>query len=319
MDNENLDYFFEKLDENKIDDLLFLFKEVFNSFPSKDEIANKHKNCHGQQKFIGYIAYDKLTKKPAAFYGVFPFYSIYQGQKTLIAQSGDTMTHPNHQKKGLFFQLAKLTYDFCLKNEIKMIFGFPNSVSHPLFIKYLGFSETKRLVNITLFENKVEVCRFSQKNKTMAKIHNLYLKFILKFISKGKSFQNSNVVFENDKAYILHDSTYYNWKSTSNKFFLKINGVNVWINCTQNQIAIGDIELINEVDLPKVIRKLKILTFILGYRFLSIGGTENCYLINLLKGKYLELPSYTPIFLNLSASLPIHSDFLFLNSDVDVF
>ena len=38
MENENSDYFFEKLDENKIDDLLFLFKEVFNSFLSKNEI-----------------------------------------------------------------------------------------------------------------------------------------------------------------------------------------------------------------------------------------------------------------------------------------
>ena len=318
MENENSEYFFEKLDENKIDDLLFLFKEVFNSFPSKDEIADKHKNCHGQEKFIGYIAYDRLRKKPAAFYGVFPSYAIVKGQKILIAQSGDTMTHPSHQKKGLFFQLAKKTYEFCLQNEIKMIFGFPNSVSHPLFINKLGFSETKQLVNSTLFENKLEVCRFSQKNKTMAKIHDFHVKCILLFFSRGKYFQNSNAIFEDEKAYMLHDSIYHKWKSSTNKFFLKIHGVNVWISCAQNQIAIGDIELINELDLEKVLRKLKILTFLLGYRFLSIGGSEDSYLIKLLEGKYEQLPSYTPIFLDLSDSLP-HSSFLFLNSDVDVF
>jgi hypothetical protein len=312
------EYYCEKLDESKIDDLLFLFNEVFHSFPPKSEIINKHLNCHGENKFIGFIAYDYLTNQPAAYHGVFPLYAMYKNEKILIAQSGDIMTHSNHQKKGLFFLLAKKTYEFCSQNGIKMIFAFPNSISYPLFINKLGFSETKKLINFTFLENKFEISRFSQKSKLIAKIHQLYVKTIFRFVSNGKTFKNSNIVGGNEYAYMLHDEEYYKWKQSSGKYFVNIKGVNCWLSISQNYIAIGDIELNNENDLPIVIRRLKILTFLLGFRFLTFGGSENAYLIKLLKGKYKEMESYTPIFLDLSPSIP-HESILLLNSDVDVF
>ncbi len=312
------EYYFEKLTENRIDDLLILFNVVFNSFPSKEEIYNKHYHCQGKHKFVGHIAYDKRTNSPVAFHCVFPMFAFYKGQRIVVAQTGDIMTHPHHQKKGLFFHLAKKTHQFCMENDIKMIFAFPNTLSYPLFIKHLGFKAANQLLNITLFENKFEICRFSQKSKMISRAHNLYVKFILSFVSKGDPFPNSNAVLSQDYSYIIHDEEYHKWKTSSSNFFIKIKGVSIWISLSQNQIAIGDIKLINEKDLPTVIKRLKALTFLLGFRFLSIGGSDQSYIINLLKGKYLDLPSYNPVFLDLSNSID-HSNFLFLNSDVDVF
>lgn len=318
METENSEYIFEKLDESRIDDLIYLFKEVFHSIPPKDEITEKHLYCHGDHKFVGYIAYDKVTHKPAAYHGVFPVYIVYDGKKHLIAQSGDIMTHPDHQKKGLFAQLAKKTYEFCTQNGIDVIFAFPNSVSYPLFIKALGFSDTKKLLNFTLYENKFELCRVTEKNKLLAKIHYTYFKFIISFFKKGKPFQNSNSKAV-DFAYILHDDDYFRLKTSKYKFFIKIKGVTVWLSISQNQIALGDIDLIHPEKIASVIKILKRITFLTGYRFLTVGGSEKSPLIvELVKLNYTSIPSYQPIFLNLNSTIP-HDKYLFLNSDVDVF
>ena len=96
---ENLqEYNYLKLDETKIKDLIFLYQLCFGFKPSEDELVSKHLNCNGEHKFIGFIAYTK-ENTPAAYYGVFPQIVKYENKDYLLAQSGDTMTHPEHQKK----------------------------------------------------------------------------------------------------------------------------------------------------------------------------------------------------------------------------
>ena len=58
----------------------------------------------------------------------------------LASQSGDTMTHPNHRRKGLFRSLFSETKQLATKNDIKFIYGLPNSQSHHGLIRF-GWKE----------------------------------------------------------------------------------------------------------------------------------------------------------------------------------
>lgn len=58
--------------------------------------------------------------------------------------SVNTATHPNHRSKGLYQNLANLTYDK-YKEGFTFVVGVANAQSAPAFLKYLGFQEIGRL------------------------------------------------------------------------------------------------------------------------------------------------------------------------------
>lgn len=316
---KNEEYIFEKLDEARLIDLKYLFKKTFLVEYSIEEIKQKHFLCSGDIKYIGFLAYKKSSNEPAAFHGVFPTEMNFQGKKILTAQVGDIMTHPNHQKKGLFVQLALLTYQLCKELKISFLFGFPNQISYPGFIKYLNFTEKERLLNFTLFENKLEYNRFTRKNKLLSSVQFKLVKLVFqRLYREGNSFENSNHL-DSQLGFICHNENYYQQKESTTKFLVQIKGVNVWLSISQNHLAIGDIDTLDQKKISSILRQLKQMLVLMGLRFLTFGGSKNALLVKLiLKLGYTQRESYRPIFLDFDGKVNF-DQVSFLNSDVDVF
>lgn len=79
--------------------------------------------------------------KCAAFYCVWPMYFSNGYEKILGAQSIDTMTHPDHQGRGLFTKLAKECYINCQKRGFDFLIGVANENSLHGFVKRLNWSQ----------------------------------------------------------------------------------------------------------------------------------------------------------------------------------
>jgi len=60
----------------------------------------------------------------------------------LGAQSMDTMTHPDYQGQGVFTKLAEACYEIAADRGFKVLYGFPNPLSYPGFVKRLGWTHT---------------------------------------------------------------------------------------------------------------------------------------------------------------------------------
>jgi GNAT superfamily N-acetyltransferase len=130
------DYRIERLSYRTINDLYWLFNTASKSSKTLKVFERKYNTSYTGILYVGFLAYDK-NDKPAAFYGIIPTFSFINESKILIAQSTDTFTHPNHQRKGLFTLLAKKTYDLAKELNIEFIYGVPNEKSFPGFIKKL--------------------------------------------------------------------------------------------------------------------------------------------------------------------------------------
>lgn len=311
----------EKLSEERLKDVQYLFKVSFCFEVSIDVIRHKHINCHGINKYIGFIAYDKETREPAAYYAVYPGFLNFNHNFILVAQSGDTMTNPKFQKQGLFVKLAEITFDYAKTIGIEIITGLPNTNSYHGFIKYLDFSELPKFSNLSLFENKFELNRVTRLSKFTKRCHEKFAIFILKtFLKKTDWFENSNRNNSN-LAYMIHDEEFFKLKAKKNDLFLSINGIKVWLRVCDNNFIISDINIAfnKENNLKNIIRKLRIFTFFLGFRFLTFGSTKNSYLyINLKRFSKSESEGYTFIVKNLSSKLPLDKISLF-SCDADVF
>lgn len=103
-------YRFERLSNENLHNLVSLYQDCFHLKIDKDFLIKKYNTRSFGAQFIGFLAFEETTNACAGYYGVFPMTAQVKGGTMLIAQSGDTMTHPNHQGKGLFTELANDGY-----------------------------------------------------------------------------------------------------------------------------------------------------------------------------------------------------------------
>jgi GNAT superfamily N-acetyltransferase len=90
-------------------------------------------------EIVGYDAYD-ADGELAAHYVVQPLRARLFGEELRAVLSLNTATHPRHQGKGLFVELARRTYDLAASLGYACVVGVANANSTPGFVRKLGFS-----------------------------------------------------------------------------------------------------------------------------------------------------------------------------------
>jgi hypothetical protein len=238
------EYKIVRFSEEQIDAFLWLYSCSFNSDPNKELFVKKFNTTYSGKSYIAFMAYD-LEGCPAAFYGVFP--CIYQNgsEKLLGAQSGDTMTHPNHRKKGLFYKLAKATYNLAYNEGIKYIYGIPNGNSYHGFQK-MGW---KTPYTIMEYEKGVSPKLFTKVLRRISR--NAYKKHINNLIQKHK-IQEALKCNRNGSFSLYRDEKYLKYKKYNQNVVLSFKSGKAWVSYKVFDLVIGDLEPIadkNKLDL----------------------------------------------------------------------
>jgi hypothetical protein len=256
-----MDYSIKRLSRELMNDLYWLFKASANTNATLDEFYLKYDTEYTGVSYIGYLAYAE-DNSPAAFYGVIPMLALIDNTPVLIAQSADTLTHPDHQRKGLFVRLAQMTYELAKAEGINFIFGFPNENSYPGFVNKLKWSHP---CNLQKFEFKVPMLPFShlfRNNRYLRSVYQAWVSFILIFFKKEKSgFPNPNVSELNYGIYRNED--YFKYKKYSIKHAIKIKSAKAWLRF-DGSLKIGDIWLKDYQELGSIIKRLKVIAFFTG-------------------------------------------------------
>lgn len=109
------------------------------------------------------ISYNAVCDdKIAAHYAIIPIQMEIEGHVRDGALSMATVTHPEHQGRGLFKKLAKITYEAAKNEGREFVIGVANANSFPGFIKHLGFYEVGRLD--VLFGYRDGIAPYSKKD-----------------------------------------------------------------------------------------------------------------------------------------------------------
>jgi len=274
------DYIYERVTPDHYPLLKELYLDAFNSKIDVSEIQKRFDTSELGCKHIGFIAIIPDSKKIAAYYGVFPVKIKIRDEIIQSAQSGDTMTHSLHRGKGLFVKLANLTYNECRKNGIRLIFGQPNRYSFHGLVNSLKW---KHLDNLCSWDLKLRIKTFPlPKLMRIFKANKPYLQYA-KRVMKRKQIQISSS-FDNtlstDHGKVVRDKSYLEYKKSPDKFFIKMEGVIIWIRLT-DVLWIGDFSSY-EVN-PGFIKSLKRLAYWLGYNTIRFNLNESIPLPAALK------------------------------------
>ena len=306
------EYKIERFSLEKMGDFLWLFEKSFETKPNRDTYIKKFDTNYTGSSYIAFMAYDK-ENVPAAFYGVFPCIYNLNGKIISGAQSGDTMTHPEHRKKGLFYKLAKKTYELALKEGIKYIYGVPNGNSYHGF-KKMGWQTP---YTITEFEKTIEP---SFKSKLLRRVSKtLYESRINK-----KIFQrdvNSPILCSRKGHFTLQrDLSFHKYKKYNKNYVLKFNNGKVWISYKKFDLVVGDYILFSRGTVEGLFAELELFAASIGcskiVTYNNLPSSELLYKI-IDKLGFKEIGQCHVIILN--QGLEITEDISLTATDFDTF
>lgn len=212
---------------------------------------------------------------PISFYGVIVQKVRFRDTVFYIGQSCDSMTHKQHGGKGYFVTLAERTYTTLKEQGISYVYGFPNTTIYNLRIKKLKWIHSE---NINYYKDSVKAIPLSKVAKKFSFLRLTYLSYCSKLLRKYSScasqFDNSN--FSEEDGAVIHDSDYYDYKKSNDKFIINIHGVNVWIKI-DGFLWVGDIQKAEYELFVKVVSELRVIAKITGCSYVGYHFQENSY------------------------------------------
>jgi len=313
------DYKFIKIDDSSYSKIQELYLRSFDLKATEEEVKIKYDTSAFGYKNLGYLAVHN-DGDLAAYYGAFPMRMHIQDKDYLVAQSGDTMTAPEHRKKGLFTILAKACYKLAEESGFACIFGFPNANSYPGFAKNLDWKFYGTMKNFTITNNVLfPLCELSAKYKNL---HDFYSNYCKRKLKKYKiELKKENVdVFndENAKAYIKKDVDFFKYKlNNKNIHLIKINNFTLLIK-PEPHLLIGTVGKFEENMLDEFLKTLKCLAHKLGCKKTIITLSENHWLYAYLKTKMAFQDSLPIGYYEIDKSIP-YADISYTGADYDTF
>lgn len=280
------EYTLKRVCEELLPDIQSLYFSCFGLKVSLPELKAKYGTAAFGAQYIGYVAYDS-SMRPAAHYSVFPIQINHYGKVVLAAQSGDTMTHPDHQKRGLFVALGKKTYALASQEGIEFVYGFPSPNSHQGLIR-LGWEFHGRMQDVIITVSTLPLSGFAKTYPIFKPLYKAYSNLLL------KSWPGQFEKFDRPSGFsVAKNQAFAIYKSKQNNRIVLIDGVWVWLK-SDGWLMVGDFTTENIQDNQRFLKKLKQLARLLGCRKIVLSASQNSPLFN-------SISAMAPVF----ESLPI--------------
>ena len=306
------EYHFERIGPGTYHHLVTLVRRCFGKRISLEQVRAKYDTSRFGAADIGYLA---MTGDgvPAAYYGVFPIRVKFDQGVHLAAQSGDTMTDPAHQKRGLFIRLANITYALAKQNGVQFIFGFPNANSLPGFERKLGWSFAGELQEFKFLTGAFPLCEAAERWPALRPLHSAWVSFRKGDVRAITNEEHGGAL----DASVIHDRIFFDYKQGLGAFWVERGGIRFLVHPNVH-LYIGEILMDDptlEADLARHIKAL-------GRRFLcrqAICTVSTGHpMFNVLSGLTVARPGLKIGYLDLGSGLPLDK-MSYSRSDLDTF
>lgn len=266
-------YTFERINEERIKDLVYLMKSVHPKTNSLTFYKNKFDTAYTGASYLGYIAYS-TSGEPAAFYGVYPVLLKKNDVMILAAQSGDTITHPKHQRQGLFTRLAKATYELAKSEGVKIIFGFPNSNSAHGFFNKLDWKQTSTFRQTSMSFKTSNLYNLLNKFPVLRPLYKVYFR-AMNGIYGAKQLLSQE---QENQLEIARNQSYFRYKlANKTSFILTVGEHTFWVTFGDGLIVgeIGHFQITPETSasFQKALKKLARITGVKKITFFFQSGS----------------------------------------------
>lgn len=218
------DYRIVRIRPEHYDHLIRLYRRCFGLRVDRAALQAKYDTSIFGASHIGHLALD-AEGSPAAYYGVFPIRAAVNGRQLLAAQSGDTMTDPDHQRRGLFVTLARKTYELAREEGIQFVFGFPNESSLPGFRDKLDWVFHGHMVDLKLTSGAIPLAEAASRVGVLRGIHTLWVRMLRGPRLPGPFLEPQGAEWSG----VLHDRDFYSYKQANGGFWVSSGVVHLYV------------------------------------------------------------------------------------------
>jgi len=232
MDNSS--YKVEKSNSNNIHFLVQLFKETRN-IQFKTEYFKQKNEINFLPSYCSFFAVD-TNGKPCAHCGSYASEVLINNKKVVALQIADVITHPNHQRKGLFAVLLNAAEEHAKSLNIPLLFAVPNEQSEPGFVRSLLWRADHKL-NVYFWNvSTIPLLKMAHKLKLASLFRFFWVQPILSI------FKYKNDLIGNDKNNRpLKSKEFITHKEFNNNFIVKYKGLIIYAKI-EGVLTIGDLE-----------------------------------------------------------------------------
>lgn len=317
MGNLKEEYTFIRINDNEYARTKELYLKSFGIEQSLEAIRHKYDTNSSGIKNIGYfaIAADGST---AAYYGVFPCRFLIHGKDVLCAQSGDTMTAPAHQGRGLFTRLAKMTYDLAQQQGVRFVFGFPNDNSYPGFKNKLNWKFYGNMKLFSFTNNTLPFCEISSKIAVSRPFYSFFSKWRIQKNVTMLNAQSASYFIDKGHPHLLKDLAFFKHKLTKSGVYLVSINEFVMLVKIADHLIIGDVAFFNKNRSDEFISSIKKLGTKLLCRKTLLHLNQNHWLYGYIAEKSTCSDSLPIGFYEIDNTI-LYKDMSFIGGDFDTF
>lgn len=307
-------YRIERLSATNIYDLIPLFKGVFGKSVSRQYVEAKYDTAYLGIQYLGHLCYD--GEAPIAYYGAMPFMIDYQGRKVLAAQSGDAMTMPGYNGKGIFTRLGNRTDELLEREGIALVYGWPNQNSYYGYVNKLNWLHTE---NMQRYEIKVLGFPLEKLSRMVPLLRPWYEKraqrLLAGYASSKKQLASS--VIDKEFGGTLRDEEFFSYKAFLGNVLADVAGVTVWLKA-DTRLLIGDMQLTDEAAMLQAETALKTLARKLGVPAIIFQVSPGAPLDTWFSKRYQPVESWAIGYKNYAGDIPLEK-LRFTYGDLDTF
>jgi GNAT superfamily N-acetyltransferase len=305
-------YELRQMTKETIKDFYKLFSENRDKDYDLNHFINKFSYPPGDDFYYGFLLYKNGIA--VAHSGAIPFYAFLNGERYRIANLTDTITHPNFQRKGLNSFLIGHLNEFCKSRKVSLIYRLSKPITTFLSTEKYAFIHSENLKAVSIKCSALPIFRLLTKLGGLPlymRYFNFFTRLYFKKIKELKieSYQNL-LTIPRDNKYFKHKSFVENFKIESNQ--------DQFLFRYEYGLLIGDCNATNEVDVARIISKLKSYCFWIGLKEIKFRASKNHPLIDLF-AQFGEMSDANPIMIKDLLEENIFDKLCITASDVNTF
>lgn len=307
-------YRVERLNAENIYDLIPLFKGVFGKTVSREYVRAKYDTAYLGVQYLAHICYEGDT--PIAYYGAMPFMIEYNGRQILAAQSGDAMTLPGYNGKGIFTHLGRMTDALLEAENIAFVYGWPNQNSYYGYVKKLDWVHKE---NMQRYEIPVRCFPLEKLSRMLPRLRPWYKKRARKLLASMQSSKQAlpSSVVDGEWGGTLRNEAFFKYKAFLGNVLADVEGVTVWLKA-DTRLLIGDMQLASEAEMLKAEKTLKKLARKLGVPAIIFQVSPGAPLDRWFGKRYQPIESWAIGYKNYLSDIPLEK-LRFTYGDLDTF
>lgn len=272
----------ERLTRDKLKDVQYIIKEVFNKKYSLKYLENKYNSLkYCDVEYIGTLGY--VNDKPIAFYGALPLIFTDGNNQILGVQTCDSYTKKEFQGKGVHYQLALACYDIIKPLGAHFVFAF-HSENTFHSCKKLEWQEQRRIRRFEIDSGvKFSFFKVLSKYKFLKGVKEFKIKQALKEFTELKFIENP--FNKHDYISVIYSNEYIEYKNFNSNKIIQVGECIVWLKL-DFVMQIGVIQNLTKENIKQTFTSLKNTCKKLGIKKIIIQMSDDNEEYELLKQEF---------------------------------